>query len=80
MASSLRRASGLYGAKSIVDEMVMERVMEIWYGDWMSRRKNRILLTVKYPLWDSVAASRPDRFTGIKFVCLNVRVVVDAEL
>ena len=59
----------------------MERVMEIWYGNWLSRRKNRILLTVKYPLWDfSVAASRPDRSTGIKFVCLNVHVVVDAEL
>lgn len=61
LVSSLQIASGLYGAESIVDEMVIEDVMEIWYGDLMSRRKTRILLTAKYPLWDlSVTASRPD--------------------
>lgn len=58
----------------------MERVMKIWYGNRVSRRKARIILTVKYPLWDfSVAASRPDRSLGIKFVCFNVHVA-DAEL
>lgn len=59
--------------------MAMERVIEMWYGNWM--KTNSILLTIRYPLWDfGVAASRPDRFAGIKLVRLNVYAGLDAEL